>query len=281
MRKTFIQLTLLVFIAAAALSADAQTIKRTITKTDRFDFGAGGTVSITGAPVGSIKISPADTNEIEINAEIVLEAANEADMAKLAAVTGFITQESSGRTGIISVGTHNKLGDKKLWKKFPKNLISLPFTINYDVRVPKYTDLEINGGKGDLTVRGLRGALTVNFIESNADIEMISGNTLATIATGKLAITLGVNGWAGRPAILQVGKGDLIVRLPSNTSAELDASILRSGQIENTIADLKQRDRKVPFTDRSIMAKAGVGGPAIKLTVGDGTLRLERYTGRH
>jgi hypothetical protein len=71
-----------------------------------------------------------------------------------------------------------------------------------------------------------------------------------------------------------LGKGDLTVRLPSNTSASLDALILRTGKIENQLPDLKQRDRKVGFTDQSIMAKAGVGGPDLKFTVGDGTLKL-------
>ena len=60
------------------------------------------------------------------------------------------------------------------------------------------------------------------------------------------------------------------------TNAELDAVILRTGNIENTFPDLKPRDRKVAFTDKSIIAKAGVGGAPLKFSVGDGTLKLER-----
>jgi hypothetical protein len=271
--------SVLVLLTVAAQAQTPNTIKRTITKTDRFDFGAGGTVVITGAPVGAIKITGSETNEIEINAEIELEAGNEAELAQLTAVTGFVTDESAGRVGIISVGTHNRLGDKKLWKKFPKKLIGLPFVINYEVRVPKYCDLDINGGKGDLVIRGVQGSTSINFLETKADIEVIGGNTMITVASGEVHLALGVKGWAGRPASVQVGRGDLTVQLPIKTSAEIDAIILRTGRIENTIPDLKQRDRKVPFTDRSIMAKAGVGGASLKFTVGDGTLRLEHLAG--
>ncbi len=250
-------------------------LKRTITKTDSFEFGAGGTVSITGAPNGSILVVGSNKNEIEIKAEIELQAANEADLTTLAGVTGFFTEESNLRTGIVSFGTHNKLGDKKMWKKFPKKLVGLPLRIDYVISVPRYCDLEIDGGKGDLSIAGVEGSMRINFLETNAKIEVITGATTATITNGTVDVALGVNGWRGRSANIQVGSGILNVRLPANVSAEIDATILRTGKIENTIPDLKPRDRKIQFTERSIIARKGAGGVSLKFTVGDGTLRLE------
>ncbi|MEP6787480.1 MAG: hypothetical protein ABJB40_03555, partial [Acidobacteriota bacterium] len=84
------------------------------------------------------------------------------------------------------------------------------------------------------------------------------------------------HGWRGRSANIQVATGNLYVQLPNKMSAEIDAAILKSGKIENTLPDLKPRDRKVPFTERSIIAKAGVGGAPLKFTVGDGTLKLSQ-----
>ena len=250
-------------------------IKRTITKTDSFEFGAGGTVAVTGAPNGSIRIVGSNKNEIEITAEIELQAASDADIAKLATVTSFGTDEMTGRTGIISYGTYNKLGDKRLWKKFPKNLMNLPMRIDYVIKVPRYCDLEIDGGKGDLSISGVEGSMRINFLETDADITVIRGATNIIVGTGKVNVTLGVKGWRGRSADIQVGKGDLKVKLPSNMSAEIDATILRTGTIENTFPDLKPRNRKVTFTDKSIVAKAAVGGASLKFTVGDGTLKME------
>lgn len=253
-------------------------IKRTTTKTDRFDFGSGGTIIVTGAPSGSVKVIGSAKNEVEIVAEIEVQAASESDLTELSKITGFVTDESAIRTSVITVGVHNKFGLKKLPKNFPKHLMGLPFTINYTITVPRYSDLEINGGKGDLSIKGVEGSMRVNFIDSKATVEVIAGNTALTIGTGSLDLAFGVRGWRGRYADIQVASGDLNVWLPSNMSAEIDATILKEGVIENLIPDLKPRDRKVPFTERSIAAKAGVGGSPLKFVVGAGKMKIERLT---
>lgn len=271
-------LTVSIFLTVSVVSfANAQSpnfVKRTTTKTDRFDFGSGGTIAITGAPNGSVRFVGTNKNEIEITATIEIEAGSEADVAKLAEVTGFITDESLSRTAIITIGTHNKFGAKKLPKNFPKNLFGLPFRVDYVINVPHYSDLEIDGGKGDLEIRNVEGSMRINYLESNAKIEIVGGNTTIVIGSGSLDVSFGVHGWRGRSANLQVAKGDLSVRLPSNMSAEIDALILKSGSIENNLPDLKPRDRKLPFTEKSIAAKAGVGGAPLKFSVGDGTIKL-------
>lgn len=267
-------------IAAAAFSIAAQPglLKRTITKTDKFDFGAGGTVVIMGAPNGSIRVTGSAKNEIEIIAVIEVQAANETDLTKLAELSGFLTDEAPSRTGINTVGAYNKFRLKKVPKNLPKNLAGLPLRVDYTIVVPHYCDLEIDGGKGDLAVVNVEGSMRINFIESDANVEVIGGNTQLTVGSGNVDVAFGIHGWRGRAATISVATGNLSVRLPSNMSAEIDAVILRNGMIDNKLPDLKPRDRKVPFTDRSIIAKAGVGGAPLKFAVGDGTLKLERLT---
>lgn len=250
--------------------------KRTTTKTDRFDFGAGGTIAINGSPDGSIKVIGTAKNEVEITAEIEVQATNEADVAKLAELTGFLLDETATSVAVISVGVHNKFGVKKLPKDFPKNLLALPFRINYTISVPRYSDLEIDGGIGDLSVTGVEGSMRIGYVETKAYLEIVGGNTTVTIGSGSVDMAFGVRGWRGRSADVKIGTGNLNVRLPSNMSAEIDAVILKSGAIENTLPDLKPRDRKVPFTEKSIVAKAGVGGASLKFTVGDGNMKVER-----
>lgn len=266
----------LALLSTFAFTQSPRAFKKTTTKTDKFDFASGGTLAVVGAPNGSIKIVGTARNEIEITAEIELNAPSEADLATLATITTFITDETTSRTGVLSLGTHNKGGLKKLPKKFPKHLLGLPFRIDYVIYVPRYCDLEIDGGKGDFSVEGVEGTMRIKFIESNAKLEIVNGTTTAIIGSGTLDIALGVRGWRGRAADIQLGTGTMVVRLPANMSAELDAVVLRTGAIENLIPDLKPRDRKVQFTDKSIVAKAGVGGVPIKFSVGDGTLKMER-----
>jgi hypothetical protein len=264
---------IILVLCLAFMPSEAQ-VTRKITKTDKFDFGSGGTVAVTGAPQGSVNIVGSQKNEVEITATITLNAATEADLDVLAGSTGFATEETPLRTGILSVGSHNKFGQKKLPKNFPKILLNLPFRIDYEISVPRFSDIEIDGGAGDLSIKDVEGSMRINFLESNADINVVVGNVIATIGKGKADVSFGVRGWRGRSADIQVGAGDLTVRLPSTLSAELDAAILRSGKIANSFPDLKPRDRKVPFTDKLIAAKAGVGGVPLKFAVGDGTLSI-------
>jgi hypothetical protein len=254
--------------------AQTGTLKRVISKTDKLDFGAGGTVAIMGAPKGSIQVEPSAGNEIEINAEITLEAANEADLATLENVTSFVLDESLGREVITSVGTNDAKYLKQTAKKFPKRLIGLPFSIDYVIKVPRYCDLQIDGGSGDISVSGIEGALRINSLDGNVRLRLVGGGLNATFGKGNVFITMPDRSWRGNAIDVALATGEMNVYLPVNVSAELDATILHSGKIENGLPDLKPRIRTVKFTEQSITAKAGSGGVPMKFTVGDGTLRL-------
>ena len=128
-----------------------------------------------GAPNGSISIEGWQKNEVEISAEITNEAATEADLALLSKVNGFVIDDSFGKIRIISVGTYDKKYVKKFDKKFPKYLLEMPFRIDYKIKVPFYTDLEINGGKGDFTLSNVEGAMRINLVESNAKFNLVGG----------------------------------------------------------------------------------------------------------
>jgi hypothetical protein len=272
---------LVVFVSIGAVAAFGQTpklLKRTTYKTDKFDFGVGGTVAIVGAPVGSIRVEGTQKSEIEISAEIEIQAPTEADLETLSKVSGFILEESPGRTGIVSIGAYDKKSMGKAAKKFPKELFGLPLKIDYVVKVPRYCDLQIDSGKGDLTISGVEGAMKINSVDTKASLALIGGGVNATFGAGSVDVTLPNRSWRGNAIDMALNYGSMSVHLPWNLSGELDATILRTGQIENGLTELKPRDRKVPISDKLIAARAGNGGVPMKFTVGDGTLSLVPFT---
>ena len=268
-----------IFLLCLPLFAQTKPLlKRTTYKTENIDFGAGGTLSVVGAPNGSISIEGWSKNEVEITAEIEVQAETENDLALLAQINTFVLDENFGHITIQSVGTHDKKYLKSAAKKFPKNLLAMPFRIDYKIKVPGYCDLEINGGRSDLNLSNVEGTMRINVLETNAKLDLIGGTITATFGSGTVDVTVPTRGWRGRSADIQLASGTMNVRLPQNLSAEIDAQVLRNGQIENSCKNLKSRDR-TKFTAKLINAKAGNGGVKLSFTVGDGTLRLSETGG--
>ncbi|MCY7375658.1 MAG: hypothetical protein LH472_06765 [Pyrinomonadaceae bacterium] len=258
---------------APCLAQTKSLIKRTTYKTETVELGAGGTVSIIGAPNGSITVEGWQKNEVEISAEVEMQAATEADLTELAKVNGFAIDADFVHVRITSVGTHDKNYLKSVAKKFPKNLLGLPFKIDYKIKVPFYCDLEIDGGKGDLLLSKVEGAIKINYLDSNASLNLIGGSIVATFGNGTVEVVIPNRSWRGRSADVQIANGTMNVQMPLNLNANLDAKVLRGGKIENNLTNLKPRDR-TKFTEQSIIAKAGSGGAVLSFTVGDGNLKL-------
>lgn len=277
--RLFLLLLFISFLSGLVCAQAQPTLKRTTYKTDKLDFGSGGTLEITGAPVGSISIEGGSTNEVEISATIEVEAQNEADLEKISSVTGFVLDESLGRTGITSTGINDKKVLKQLGKKASKTLAGMPYRIDYVIKVPRYCDLIIDGGRGALTVSGVEGVIRANFLESDAKIALVGGSLTTTIAKGTIDLSIPTRSWRGRFADVQLAAGTMNVKLPAGLNAEVDGTILRTGKIENTFTELKPRVRKGEFTDKLVTAKSGAGGISLKFTVGDGTLLFSRYDG--
>lgn len=253
-----------------------QLIKRTTYKTDTAELGAGGTVTIVGAPNGSITIEGWNKNEVEVSAEIEMQAPTEADLALLATISGFVIDPQFGHVRIISIGTYDKDYLKRVAKKFPKNLLNSPLKIDYKIKVPRYSDLDINSGKGDLKLANVEGAMQIKAFEGNASLDLIGGTVNATFGSGNVDVKINSRSWRGRQAAFQVATGTLNVLFPNNMNAEVDASVLRNGKIENSLTDLKPRDRS-KFSEKQMLAKAGNGGALLSFTVGDGTLKMSNW----
>lgn len=249
--------------------------KRTTYKTEKAKFGAGGTISIIGAPVGSIEIEGWRRNEIEISAEIEVQAETEEDLAALAAVNTYLMEIDFGHARIQSFGSYDKKYLKQTAKKFPKRLRDAPVKIDYKIKVPVYCDLEIDGGRGDLTLSNVEGTMLIQYLETNAELDLVGGTIRANFGKGTIDVRIPKNSWRGRSVEMQLVSGNMNIELSQNLNAEVDAKILRTGAIENSLEMLEPRERG-KFTDKKIIAKAGNGGAKLSFTIGDGNLKLSK-----
>jgi hypothetical protein len=231
-------------------------------------------VTIVGAPAGSITIEGWARNEVDITAEIQLKADTEADLDLLAMVNGFIIDDDPNHIRVLSTGTHDKVFMRTA-KKFPKTLLGLPWKIDYRIRVPISTDLEINAGRGPISLVDVDGTIRLSAAESETNLTLSGGSIDATIASGKVTLSIPSRSWRRGRADLRVGLGEINLELPSGFNGDVDADILRIGQIEDSFGGLESRE-KPGLTQQIVRGRSGSGGGLIKLTVADGKINIRK-----
>jgi hypothetical protein len=249
-------------------------MKRSATRTESRRLGYGGTVTILGAPKGSVKVEGWNRNEIALTADIEWQAETEADLNLLAPVNNFAFDDDTDHIRILTTGTHDRAFMKKI-KNFPKRLLNLPWKIDYKLRVPESTDVEIDTGHGPVTLSGVVGALRVNATESEATITLTGGAVSVTIAAGHVNLSIPARSWRGAGVEIRIAAGILNVDLPSGFNGDIDADVLRAGKIVNNYEGLATRE-KPGITERTVRARAGSGGAFFRFTVGDGVVTIKK-----
>ena len=257
-----------------ALNRPPQLV-RTTTRHEQRRFAYGGTLTLSGAPAGSITIEGWSRSEVDISAEIQLRADTEADLDLLAAVNTFVLDEDMNHLRVLSTGTHDKAFMKTVAKKFPKTLLGLPWKIDYRIRVPLSLDLDINAGRGPISIAGVEGNIRVSAAESEANLKLSGGTLSATIVVGKLNLSIPTRSWRGNGAELRVAAGELTVELAPGFSGDINADILRAGRIEDSYGLEPRRTRGVSGPNQ-LRVSAGAGGAFFQFTVGDGTIYIKK-----
>jgi hypothetical protein len=255
----------------------APLLTRSSTRHEVRRFGYGGTLTIYGAPAGSITVEAWPRSEVEVTAEIELKGGTEEELAALAAVNNFTLDEDGAHLTLFTTGTHDRKFMKRAAKDFPKKLLTLPWKIDYRIRVPVQLDLEIYAGRGALEVKGTDGALSLNGGESQASLTLGGGDVVSTIASGSLRLRIPTRSWRGRGASIRLGRGDLTLELPAGFNGDVDATVLRTGRVENDHPALAPR-HGVASTARQLRARAGAGGATLALEIGDGLIRITQQS---
>jgi hypothetical protein len=280
MTRSLLLLTILLIPAAPVFSQktdvpDLQLLTRTSTRRETHRFNYGGTVTLIAAPRGSVTVEGWTRNEVELTANIELKGPTEADLDQLAAVNNFVFDEDMNHLSILTTGTHDRVYMKRTAKNFPKKLLNMPWKIDYRLRVPINTDLEVNAGHGEVKLSGVEGALRVSATESNTALTLTGGTLSTTVTAGSITLSIPARSWRGSGADIRIASGTINVDLQPGFSGDIDAEILRTGKIVSTYEGLASRE-KPGITERTVRARAGAGGAFFRFTVGDGTVNIRK-----
>jgi len=254
-------------------------LTRTITRHESRRFFYAGTVTVTGAPNGSVTIEGWQRNEVEISAEIELQAPTEADLSRLATLNNFVIDEDANHLRVITTGTHDRTFMKRMAKDFPRSLIGLPWKIDYHIKVPAQTDLEINAGVGPTRLTGVEGAIRLNAVQTDATLSLTGGLVSVIVQSGTVDLTVPALSWHGLGADIKVASGKLNIGLMPGFSGDIHAAVLRTGEVKNGYPNLEPLERN-SITAQSVRARAGNGGGTLTLTVGDGTIQIDQVSSK-
>ena len=256
----------------------ANLLTRSITRHETARLQFGGTVTLSGAPAGSIVIHGWQRNEVEIKATIELQAPTAADLDLLATLNTFVVDQEVDHIRILTTGTHDRAFMKHATKKFPKALLGLPWKIDFQISLPAMTDLEVDAGVGPIELSGVEGALRLNALSSVADLELTGGLVSVLIQGGEINLRVPNRNWHGLGAEVRLASGKLSVELAAGFSGDLNADVLRTGEIRSTFPDLQPRSPN-SIGPTSVRARAGMGGATLNFTVGDGTVEIKQIGG--
>jgi hypothetical protein len=278
--KVILFISILLSVAGPVFSQkpvapEIQLLTRTTRRQETRRFSYGGTVTLIAAPRGNVTVEGWARNEVELTADIELKGPTEADLDQLATVNSFVFDEDLNHLSVLTTGTHDRAYMKKTAKNFPKKLLNLPWKIDYRLRVPVNTDLEVNAGHGTLKLSGVEGALRLSATEGDTSLSLTGGTVTTTVAAGSITLNIPARSWRGAGADIRIASGTINVDLQPGFSGDIDAEVLRTGKIVNTFEGLASRE-KPGITERTVRARAGAGGAYFKFTVGDGTVNIRR-----
>ena len=231
-------------------------------------------MTLVAPPVSSITIEGWSRNEIEIEADIELQAPTEADLNLLAAINNLAIDVDTNHVRILTSGTHDKKYLQRVAKKFPKTLIGLPWKIDFRLKIPALTDIDIDSGVGPIKLSGVEGSIRLEALQSDAELTLTGGYFSGLIQRGAVKVTIPLRNWRGLGASLQLAGGTLEVILAPGFSGDVDANVLRLGEIKNSYAGLTPREGTAS-NPRLLLGRAGAGGAKLSFTVGDGALEIK------
>jgi hypothetical protein len=135
------------------------------------------------------------------------------------------------------------------------------------------TDVSIDAGTGPIKVSGFEGMVRINAVESVADLSLTGSDLSVIIQKGAVNFTVPARAWHGLRAEIKLASGKLAVDLMPGFSGDIDADVLRVGEVKSAFPGLEPRERN-SIGPRSVRARAGNGGAMLTFTVGDGTIEI-------
>jgi DUF4097 and DUF4098 domain-containing protein YvlB len=206
-------------------------------------------ITVDAGPNGGVEVAGWDEDRILIRAKITVWDADREDGEEIAAGVTIDTD------GVIRAD--GPRGRHDGW------------SVDYRIRVPRNSDLELESRNGGLSVAGVTGTIDLETSNGGIRLEGVGGEVTGHTTNGGISVALEGKTWDGEGLDVESRNGGVHIEVPGDYNAMLMAGT-RNGGIRSDI--------RVPREDRDdgiVRATLGEGGPLIRVMTRNGGIRIE------
>ena len=152
------------------------------------------------------------------------------------------------------------------------------FSVSYDIRVPRNTNLGLKANNGGISVKSVEGTMDVSTSNGGISIHDAAGDVRGRTTNGGVNVALVGNGWKGSGLDLQTTNGGVNLSIPSNFAANVEAGTVNGG-FSSDIPELNVTtdDQKGAYGHsraKKINTALNGGGTIIRLVTTNGGIRI-------
>jgi hypothetical protein len=248
-------------------------------KTQRTRFSYGRSIKVTLPPVGNLVVTGTSKLEVSVEARVHVEGASSSELDELARRIGFTFGLGETSFELISVGPQIKLSGKekkKVLDGLSSPLQKLPYRIDYVLKVPEYTDLDVSVFDGDLTMGTIYGGIVFRAQKSNVKLTGMAGTVVGTVGTGSVLVELTSLSWRGSGIKVEMGLGDIALSVPRGYSADVTLAASEPLDIQFPLNRGEDVPDDAPIGNQ-LRARFGVGGAEMIFGTQRGKLKVVQY----
>jgi len=238
--------------------AYAETLEETIEKT--LPFAAGSLLKLSNTN-GDVEITTWDRDEIQIEARKKVKASDD-DRARQAFEDLAVNIHESA--GGVTVETEYPKGKDGWWG-------NVSSSVQYDIRVPRRADLEIDTVNGKVRVEGAQGEIDLETTNGGVKVQDSGGSVSARTTNGGIEVELQQVD-ASEDMSFRTTNGSVTLTLPPDIRAHLSARTT-NGSVHTDFPITVQGT----FRKNRLDGDLNGGGASIELKTTNGSIHIREF----
>jgi hypothetical protein len=221
-------------------------------ETREFTLPLAKSLAVDGRENGGITVHAWDRSETKVTALIQAHARTEAEAQNIA--KRIVVSTTGG--DVRANGPHGN--NDESW------------SVAYDIRAPRHTDLSLTASNGGVSVDGMDARMELETVNGGLRLTDVAGDVRGTTVNGGVTAELSGDRWHGAGLDLRTSNGGIHLFLPNNYSAQLETGTVNGGM-----------DIGFPITvqgtfGRRLTTQLGSGGPRVRAVTTNGGVSIRR-----